>query len=147
MSTGSTASNRPVKAGLGRHIVLDLDTSEGVERLEFDVVPDEYADFSLGFLGAGTPLARAIEGLASGQQVPYRLGNGRSVRIISVATSRVPPPKYIAARRQATVQKAVDQSDRTNAMIFASSFSGKWGDYDPSSFVDDQSGEKGEAKD
>jgi hypothetical protein len=29
------------------------------------------------------------------------------------------------------MRQAVEQADRTNAMNFASSFSGKWGDYDP----------------
>ncbi|HEX7975899.1 MAG TPA: hypothetical protein VF498_15935 [Anaerolineales bacterium] len=138
MDPEPSPSKRVFKAGLGRHVALDLVTTEDTERLEFDIVPDEYADFSLGFLGAGTPLAHAIEGLVPGQQTPYRLGNGRYVRLISVAPSTTPPPKYIAARRQATLRKAVDQSDRTNAMIFASSFSGKWGDYDPSSFVEDE---------
>jgi hypothetical protein len=122
----------PARAGLGRHVVVELVLDGESERLEFDIVPDEQADFEAGFLGHGTPLARAIEGLAAGQAAPYRAGGGGLVRVLSVEPARSGPPADVARRRAETLRKAVDQSDRTNAMMFASSFSGKWGDYDPS---------------
>ena len=49
----------------GMHVIVDLiDASDRCERLEFDIVPDQVADFARGFLGEGTPLAQAIWGAA-----------------------------------------------------------------------------------
>jgi hypothetical protein len=101
------------------------------ERLEFVIVPDELADYPAGFLGQGTPLAQAILGEPVGRVVPYFTGDALSVTILSASpTSRAPSPDT-ASRRQERYRQALDQSNRTDAMIFASSFSGKWGDYDP----------------
>jgi len=132
-------------AGLGMHVVIDLvivdEGEQIVDHLEFDIVPDENADFKSGFLGSSTPLARAILGRKGGQVVPYQVGGAKEVRLVSVHPSSSTPPEDVAARRQETIQKAIDQSDRTNAMIFASSFSGKWGDYDPTGFTEEDTKE------
>lgn len=120
---------------LGMRVNLDLITTEGVESLEFVLVPDAFADIRLGFLGIGTPIARAILGHKAGENVPYQNDEIHEVQIKHVSPSSHPPPKEILERRQDTLRKAIDQSDRTNAVIFASSFSGKWGDYDPSGFI------------
>jgi len=101
------------------------------ERLEFVIVPDELADFPAGFLGQGTPLAQAILGEPVGQVVPYFSGDAQSVTILSASPTSMTPSQETAARRQERYRQALEQSDRTSAMIFASSFSGKWGDYDP----------------
>jgi hypothetical protein len=130
-----------LKAGQGRHVVVELVMAAETDHLEFDIVPDEYADFEAGYLGAGTPLARAITGLFPGESAPYRVGDARLVKVVAVVPAAGPPPKEIAARRAETLRKAVDQSDRTNAMMFASSFSGKWGDYDPAAFSEEQNPE------
>ena len=110
---------------------------EGTDRLDLEIVPDRFADVRLGFLGQNTPLALAISGHAAGEILPYSGEGIDSIKIIQVEPSSSAPPTEIADRRQETIRKAVDQSDRTNAVIFASSFSGKWGDYDPTSFKDD----------
>ncbi len=138
MNPKNPTQPHPTSAGIGMHILADLVSPDGVERLEFDIVPDENADFKLGYLGIGTPLARAIQGRKAGQTVPYHAGGATGVRLISVSPAEKPPSQDIAARRQETIRKAVDQSDRTNAMIFASSFSGKWGDYDPTGFTGEE---------
>jgi hypothetical protein len=101
------------------------------ERLEFVIVPDELADFPAGFLGQGTPLAQAILGEPVGRTVPYFTGDALSVTILSASQTSRAPDQETAARRQERLRRALEQSDRTSAMIFASSFSGKWGDYDP----------------
>jgi hypothetical protein len=101
------------------------------ERLEFVIVPDELADFPSGFLGQGTPLAQAILGEPVGRVVPYFSDDALSVTILSASPTSRSPDQETAARRQERYRQALEQSDRTNAMIFASSFSGKWGDYDP----------------
>jgi hypothetical protein len=125
-------SQAPAVATTGMHITLELiDNSGAIERLELDIVPDQQADFAHGFLGEGTPLGKTVLGKAAGVY-PYTAGGLAKVRILSVRPSDTPPPQDTASRRQAILQKAVDESDRVNAMIFASSFSGKWGDYDPS---------------
>ena len=96
------------------------------------IVPDAGADFSRGLLGESTPLAQAILGQAAGSLLPYTAGDARSVHILAVEAPDAPPPTEAVARRRAeTLRQAVEQAQRTDAMIFASSFSGKWGDYDP----------------
>ncbi len=114
------------------HVTIELIERSGEsERLELDIVPDQQADFARGFLGEGTPLGKALLGKEAGI-FPYTVGGLAKVRILSIRSSETPPPADTSSRRQAIIQKAIDESDRVNAMIFASSFSGKWGDYDPS---------------
>ncbi len=84
-----------------------------------------------------TPLSTAIMGSSAGATLPYKVNDTLEVRIISVAPSQSAPPEGVQARRDEILRKAIDLSDRTNAMIFASSFSGKWGDYDPTGFLDE----------
>jgi hypothetical protein len=126
----AAASRLPV-VQVGYEVLVELVTEEGTEQMQFDIVLDEFADFSLGFLGAHTPLARAILGQPVGAEVPYRQGDALSVRILAAAPSSRAPQTDVAERRQEVLRKAVEQSDMTSAMIFASSFTGKWGDYDP----------------
>jgi hypothetical protein len=125
------ASEAIIKDGM--HVTVELvDRSGESETVSFDIVADEFADYENGFLGKGTPLSKAIQGSKPGDEVIYRRGELQIVRILNVESAHSPPPKEVATRRQATIQKAIEASDRTSAMIFASSFSGKWGDYDPS---------------
>ena len=126
-----------IKANLGTYVELELVCELGNERVSFNIVPDKSADYEHGFLGVGTPLAQAILGRIAGQVVPYRAGDIREVKTLSVSPSSNMPPSDTAAKREATIQKALEQADRTNAMIFASSFSGKWGDYDPDGITDE----------
>ena len=122
----------PLRVALGRHVQVELISKSGsAERLELDLVPDEQADFDRGFLGAGTPLARAILDQAAGQVVPYKMGDIVQVRLISVSPGVNVPPADAAEKRQALLRKAVDKSDLTNAISFALTFDTKWGDYDP----------------
>ena len=129
-------------ADLGMKVDLILETIDGSDRFEIEIVPDDYADFELGYLGISTPLAQTILGKSAGAVIPYPVEGGIEVRIIDVAPSQKSPSKEIAERRQATLRKAIDQSDHTNAVMFASSFSGKWGDYDPGSITDNTSEEE-----
>ena len=111
---------------------LELSDNSGVvDRLSVDIVSDRSADFKAGFLGESTPLARTILDQPAGRTVQYRVGDLQTVRILSVSPSQAQADENAAARRQEAIQKAVAESDRTNAILFASSFSGKWGDYDP----------------
>lgn len=132
----------------GRHVTLELTYGPGdVERLELDVVPDDYADFERGFLGESTPLAKAISGHHAGDVVHYRASDGPQIRVSILAVERElrNPPKDLSARREETIRKAVKDSQDTDAILFASSFSGKWGDYDPNAVPkDDEDGEDSE---
>jgi hypothetical protein len=125
----------------GLLIEVEIAYSSEAERLQFVIVPDQQADFAAGFLGESTPLAQAILGEPLGAEIPYFTGDARSVHILSVTTTERKPGEDAADRRQKKLRQAVEQSERTNAMIFASSFSGKWGDYDPNAI--DGSEEKG----
>ena len=119
-------------ANKGTHVVVELaETSGRSERLEFDIVPDELADLARGFLGVGTPLAKAIRNQPAGRTIPYRQADIVSVRILSVVPAGTAPDPDAAQQREAALRKAVEEAQRTDAIVFASSFSGKWGDYDP----------------
>jgi hypothetical protein len=138
MDAASENLPEPLRAGPGMHVAIAFLLEEGEEGLEFDIVADEQADFAKGFLGAGTPLAKAIAGQAASAEIPYDGGDVHAVRIIGVSRSQVEPTEDVKARREETLRKAVEASDRTNAVIFASSFSGKWGDYDPTGFLEEK---------
>ena len=124
-------------AQIGAHVVIELILVEGVQQLEFDLVAPEFADYAAGFLGANTPLGQAILGEKVGMTVPYFSEDTLGIRLLSIGPAQAAPPTNLQERRQETLRKAIDHSDRTNAMIFASSFSGKWGDYDPTGFTED----------
>jgi hypothetical protein len=121
--------SEPLKIWVGRHVELEVRYEDGeTERLSLDVVSDSAADFERGFLGESTPLAKAILGQAAGSDAAYP---GGTVRVLAVSPSQNAAPTDAAKRREETIQKAVRDSERTNQVLFASSFSGKWGDYDP----------------
>ncbi|MEI2690282.1 MAG: GreA/GreB family elongation factor [Anaerolineae bacterium] len=127
------ADDTPMRVQIGMHVELELIDDLGArEPLAVDIVQARAADLAQGFLGANTPLAKALRGHAAGSIVPYIMGDIRQVRVVSVAPSQTTAPADAQARREAALQKALDDAERTNAEIFASSFSGKWGDYDPS---------------
>ena len=128
MSTGDT----PLPAGIGAHVELELIDEQGrSEPLAVDIVKAQSANLAQGFLGANTPLAKAIRGQTAGSEVAYLMGDIRRVRIVSVTVAQSAAPADARQRRAAVLQKALSDAERTNAEIFASSFSGKWGDYDP----------------
>lgn len=75
-------------AQTGMHVLLELlDETGASELLEVDIVPDSHADFAHGFLGEGTPLARAIWEQPAGKVLPYRQADIVAVRILDVTPS------------------------------------------------------------
>jgi hypothetical protein len=110
-----------------------LNRDDKREQLSFTVVADESADFANGFLGESTPLAQIIMGEKSGIVIPYLKDDIFAIEILSVTPSTIKPPDDIAEKRQAMMEKTIREVEHTNAVVFASSFSGKWGDYDPDS--------------
>jgi hypothetical protein len=120
----------PVK--IGTHVVIELiDEGGSRERLELDVVADNAADFDAGLLGIGTPLGKAIAGRRAGSTAPYEMGDLCQVAIVAVRPATAAPPPDAAERRQAALDKAAQDIAKTNAQIFASTFEGKWGGYNP----------------
>ena len=126
----SEMTNTVVKAGMFVELEL-IDQDGNIERMAVNIVEDKAADFRAGFLGLGTPLASVILGQPAGKTLAYRVGDLRAVRILSIQASTAHPQSDAASRREDVIKKAVAESDKTNAVIFAASFSGKWGDYDP----------------
>lgn len=128
---------------VGCHVVLHLvDRIGKKERLELDVVSDEAADFANGFLGASTPLANVLLGERAGNVIPYLKDDILAIEILSVAISTTKPSEKAQEKRQSRMDKAIREVEHTNAVIFASSFSGKWGDYDPDSLPATESREE-----
>ncbi len=126
-----TDADSPLYVEFGSHVTIELIDEQGhSETISFDIVNEHAADMSRGWLGENTPLAKAIMGQPVGQVVTYRQGDIQGVRILSAEPSQIQPASQVAAR-QAALKKAQTEAERTNAEMFASSFSGKWGDYDP----------------
>ena len=121
-------SDLHVQPGFCVSIKLLYRTGES-EHLEFDIVPDEQADYQTGFLGVSTPLAKAILGEKAGITVPYFTDELMAIEILSIRES-TRTPADTAIRRDTAVQDAKDQIEFTNAVLFAASVDTKWGSYD-----------------
>ncbi|MCX6048430.1 MAG: GreA/GreB family elongation factor [Chloroflexi bacterium] len=118
------------QVGIGTHVEVELiDDHDQGELMAFDLVKADLGDFDRGLVGANAPLAKAIRGKFVGNVVPYRMGDICRVRIVSVAPLQTSAPTDAAERREAVLKKALDDAERTNAEMFASSFTGKWGGY------------------
>jgi hypothetical protein len=139
---GEASSN--LKIWTGRHVELEVTYGPGdMEMLSLDVVSDSSADFERGFLGESTPLAHAIFGHVVGDVVTYQAGDRVRVRILSVSEELRGKPEDLSVRREEVERKARLDSDTTNLVLFASSFSGKWGDYDPNAVKREDDEEEG----
>ena len=126
---------------VGTRVEVELvDDSGSAERLSFDIVPESAADFSAGFLGAGTPLAQAILGERAGSVVSYRLADVVAVRILSVALSDRAPEAGAAEAREAALREAVNKSNLEDAVRLALTVDVKWGEYDPEGIAPNWSG-------
>ena len=122
----------PRQIGLGSHVEIDLIDAQGnAEPMAFDLVPAQRADMSRGLVSADAPLGKAVRGKFVDALIPYPRGDIRQIRIVSVAPAQMPTNVDAEARRSEVMKKALDDAERTNAQMFASSFSGKWGDYNP----------------
>ncbi len=129
MSENQAAS---LEVAPGTRVQVDLIDRKGKrEHLAFDLVPDEQADFESGFLGAGTPLGKAVLGHKAGSTVPYRVGDLVRVQVLSVEQSVRGPAADAAEKREALLRQARSKSDLNNMISFALTFDSKWGDYDP----------------
>ncbi len=131
MATNPSPQEATPQARLGAYVAVELIDEQGnVEPLAFDIVKEQHADFDRGLLGVQTPLAKAILGKRVGALVAYRYGELCQVRIVSVRSSQRTDLENTEEQRQAQLQKAIDAVERTNAEMFAASYSGKWGDYE-----------------
>lgn len=126
----SEISDEP-RARLGCLVEVELLSRSGErERLAFDLVPDDQADYQAGFLGASTPLAQAILGEKNGVTIPYFTEELMAVKILTIRESTRTPKEDAASQREAALQDAKDQIEFTNAVLFAASVDTKWGEYD-----------------
>lgn len=145
-------THQNIKVDIGTQVEVELVSQSGeTEQMTFTLVSEEQADFKAGFLGANTPLAKTILGSQVGNILPYCVGDLRRVRILSVQASGEKQTEDVAARREKVIRKAVQHSDYVNTIIFAGSFSSKWGDYDidhldPAQWGQDESEEEQDAE-
>jgi hypothetical protein len=124
--------------GVGSQVeVLLTDRNGQTEQFTVIIVPDDAADFNQGLLGQNTPIAKALMGEKSGHIIPYLKDDILSIEVLSVAIPDSMPESDAAKKRKEKYLEAKREVEDTNAMVFASSFSGKWGDYDPDSIVKD----------
>ena len=122
----------------GRLVELRLiDQSGGAETISLSIVEDKLADYRKGFLGQGTPLARAILGQKAGARIPYGVDDIAAIEVVSIRPAESEPDHGVVARRQEALRKALLRSDLTNAVMLATSFDSKWGDYDPAQLVEE----------
>jgi hypothetical protein len=119
---------------VGSQVEIDLiDRAGKREHLKVVIVKDESADFSQGYLSENTTLAKALLGERKGTTIPYLKDDILGIEILMVTKPTDEPARDVAEKRKAMMKKTQQEVEDTNAMIFASSFSGKWGDYDPDS--------------
>lgn len=122
----------------GYRVVVDLIDQQGAaERLAFQIVPDELADFLQGYLGEGTPLGRAIIGRQVGERIEYLADDIVAVQIVGAELANTGPDDSVPERRLESLRKALRQTELANMIAFAASFNSKWGDYDPKSLSDE----------
>jgi len=128
----------PLTVSPGTTVTVELVSESGEhEPMSFQIVPDKLADLKNGFLGEGTPLAKTLAGCTTGELVPYRMGDICAVQVVSVTPAQTAPDPGVVARREETLRKAVKQSEITNAINLATTFSSKWGDYDPTTLSEE----------
>jgi hypothetical protein len=128
---------------VGCQVVVDLQDRAGKkERLKVVIVPDEAADFANGYLSENTPLAKILLGERAGTIIPYLQDDILAIEIIAVTKPLDRPTDDAAEKRKAMMKKTLREVEDTNAMVFASSFSGKWGDYDPDSIPKEKNSEE-----
>ena len=58
-----------------------------------------------------------------------------------MSPSTIKPPENAQEARENRMKKTINEVEHTSAVVFASSFSGKWGDYDPDSLPDQEEAE------
>lgn len=128
----------PGLVAIGTHVEVELsDDLGGTERLSCDIVPDQAADFAAGFLGAGTPLGRAIMGLPVGSVIPYTAGDVVEVRILAVTPSQRLADHGAAEARETATREALTRSETEDIVRLALTVDVKWGDYDPEALEPD----------
>ncbi|PWB52224.1 MAG: hypothetical protein C3F13_11895 [Anaerolineales bacterium] len=126
------AQQEPITVGCQVELEL-VDRAGYKDHLQVVIVPDSSADYSQGFLSEDTPLAQAILGEHAGSVIPYLKDDILSIEILLVTKATLQPAPDAAEKRKNQMIKTMLEVENTNAMVFASSFSGKWGDYDPDS--------------
>ena len=120
----------PEQVRVGARVEIELiDENGGREPLVVEIVREQFADLDRGLLGVQTPLAKALLAKRAGVTVPYRMGDIRQVAIVRVTPAQPRELADTAEHRQQTLQSALHKVERTNAEMFAASYSGKWGDY------------------
>ncbi len=128
---------------LGSQVEIELtDRAGNKERLSFVIVTDDVADFAHGLLSEKTALAKAVLGERIGTPIPYLKDDILSIQVLAISASATQPSEDAAQKRKADALKAARAVQDTNAMVFASSFSGKWGNYDPDSIPKEKPPEK-----
>jgi hypothetical protein len=126
------------KIKVGCEVEIELvDRAGNKERLKFVIVEDKAADFTRGYLSINTPISKALLGEKAGVIIPYLKDDILSIEILTVTEPTSKPPEDAAEKREAMMKKTMREVQDTNAIVFASSFSGKWGDYDPDSIPKD----------
>lgn len=123
-------ADQPLRAWEGTHVEIELvDEHGGIEAEAFDLVAEGAASIDEGLLSVTSPLGRAILGKTVGSEVAYAMGDIRRVRIVRIGAAHGVADPGAAERQRAAVEEARRKAERTNADMFASSFSGKWGNY------------------
>lgn len=121
----------PMRINLHCHVWVELvDQAGQSEQEEFNIVEAENADLKSGLLGEDTALGRLLMGRHAGDKLRYRVGDLKEVRILRVEAEEGSISSKAAEHRRKDVRKAVEQSEITNQMIFATASGSKWGDYE-----------------
>ena len=135
MNEESSRQRLPTQVGIGAQVTLELFDDRGNrDAMTLRLVAEGAGDLAQDLLGADTPLGRTIRAKYEGDEVAYVMGDVRQVRIVTVTPGTPSTAQTVAeesqARRDEVLRVARSAAERTNAEMFAASFSGKWGDYE-----------------
>jgi len=122
------AYNHGMQVTVNTTVTLLLFTASGAsEQLTLHLVADGQAEPRQGFNGISAPMSRAILGHSEDETIAYTQGDITRIYILSVAPLQSTAPQPSGD----VLQAAMEGIQHTNMVLFASSYSSKWGDYDP----------------
>lgn len=129
-------SKLPITVGTRVRVELIAKNKKRGEKLEFVIVAEGSADFDKGFVGANTPLAQTLLGHTAKEILDYPRGDIKQVKIISVEANESASGVDVTEQHAQMLKRARDKAELADMVSFALTFDSKWGDYDPTTIVE-----------
>lgn len=127
-----------LRVSVGTHVAVEIKENGVIERLEFDLVPDEQSDFSAGLMSERAPLAQAIQGKLSGETVQYFSPSAteQTVTILSVEPAKRDLERPVTDRKE-VLGEVMDRIARRESKQIALTAELHYGSIDPDGIKDE----------